>query len=191
MTRTVTIVGAGPGGLASAMLLARAGLRVRILERLETPGGRTSSLESGTGFRFDLGPTFFLYPRVLSDIFSACGYDLNNEVEMVKLDPQYRLIFGSGGDLLATPDLARMEDAVGCNERQWGRRHNAERSAEQNESAHACWSSSKDVCSTAPNTREIKGPFRHGPNGPRVLAPGGAGGVDLVGGGGGRGAHWT
>ena len=31
---------------------------------------------------------------------------------MVKLDPQYRLIFGSGGDLLATPDLARMEDAV-------------------------------------------------------------------------------
>ena len=112
MTRTVTIVGAGPGGLASAMLLARAGLQVRILERLETPGGRTSSLESGTGFRFDLGPTFFLYPRVLSDIFSACGYDLNNEVEMVKLDPQYRLIFGSGGDLLATPDLARMEDAV-------------------------------------------------------------------------------
>jgi phytoene desaturase len=112
MTRTVTIVGAGPGGLASAMLLARAGVRVRILERLETPGGRTSSLESGTGFRFDLGPTFFLYPRVLSDIFSACGYDLNNEVEMVKLDPQYRLIFGSGGDLLATPDLARMEDAV-------------------------------------------------------------------------------
>ena len=73
--------------------------------RLDTPGGRTSSLESGTGFRFDLGPTFFLYPRVLADIFSACGYDLNNEVEMVKLDPQYRLIFGSGGDLLATPDL--------------------------------------------------------------------------------------
>ena len=71
MTRSVTIVGAGPGGLASAMLLARAGLRVRVLERLETPGGRTSSLESGTGFRFDLGPTFFLYPRVLSDIFSA------------------------------------------------------------------------------------------------------------------------
>ena len=112
MTRTVTIVGAGPGGLASAMLLARAGLRVRVLERLQTPGGRTSSLESGTGFRFDLGPTFFLYPRVLSDIFSKCGYDLHKEVEMVKLDPQYRLIFGSGGELVATPDLARMEDAV-------------------------------------------------------------------------------
>ena len=112
MSRTVTIVGAGPGGLASAMLLARAGLRVRVLERLDRPGGRTSSLESGTGFRFDLGPTFFLYPRVLADIFSACGYDLREEVEMVKLDPQYRLVFGAGGELLATPDLQRMEAAV-------------------------------------------------------------------------------
>ena len=52
MTRSVTIVGAGPGGLASAMLLARAGLRVRVLERLETPGGRTSSL--GKRDRFSL-----------------------------------------------------------------------------------------------------------------------------------------
>ncbi|NBS31477.1 MAG: phytoene desaturase [Planctomycetia bacterium] len=112
MSRTVTIVGAGPGGLAAAMLLARAGLRVRILERLDRPGGRTSSLDSGTGFRFDLGPTFFLYPRVLAEIFAACGYDLNDEVEMAKLDPQYRLVFGAGGELLATPDLARMEAAV-------------------------------------------------------------------------------
>ena len=112
MTRTVTIVGAGPGGLAAAMLLARAGLRVRVLERLSTPGGRTSLLDSGTGFRFDLGPTFFLYPRVLADIFRTCGYDLRDEVEMVKLDPQYRLAFGAGGDLLATPDIARMEEAV-------------------------------------------------------------------------------
>lgn len=112
MTRTVTIVGAGPGGLAASMLLARAGLKVRILERLAVPGGRTSSLDSGTGFRFDLGPTFFLYPRILADIFQTCGYDLREEVEMVKLDPQYRLAFGAGGELLATPDIAGMEEAV-------------------------------------------------------------------------------
>ena len=73
MTRTVNIIGAGPGGLATAMLLARAGLRVRVLERLSTPGGRTSTLTTPEGFRFDLGPTFFLYPRVLEEIFSACG----------------------------------------------------------------------------------------------------------------------
>ena len=112
MTRTVTIIGAGPGGLASAMLLAKAGLRVRVLERMAVPGGRTSTIATPEGFKFDLGPTFFLYPRVLEEIFSTCGYDLRREVEMVRLDPQYRLIFGSGGELLATPDVTRMEAEV-------------------------------------------------------------------------------
>jgi phytoene desaturase len=112
MTRTVTIIGAGPGGLAAAMLLARAGCRVRVLEKLAVPGGRTSTISSPEGFRFDLGPTFFLYPRVLEEIFTACGYDLRREVEMVRLDPQYRLVFGAGGEILATPDAARMEAEV-------------------------------------------------------------------------------
>ncbi len=112
MSRTVNIIGAGPGGLACAMLLANAGVRVRVLERLAVPGGRTSSITTPEGFRFDLGPTFFLYPRVLDEIFTACGRDLRSEVEMVRLDPQYRLVFGAGGELLATPDVARMEEAV-------------------------------------------------------------------------------
>jgi phytoene desaturase len=112
MTRSVNIIGAGPGGLATAMLLAKAGLQVRVLERLGFPGGRTSTIATPEGFRFDLGPTFFLYPRVLEDIFTACGYDLRREVEMVRLDPQYRLVFGAGGELLATPDIARMEAEV-------------------------------------------------------------------------------
>ena len=112
MTKTVNIIGAGPGGLATAMLLAKAGLRVRLLERLAVPGGRTSTITTPEGFRFDLGPTFFLYPQVLEDIFSTCGYDLRQEVEMIRLDPQYRLVFGAGGELLATPEVARMEAEV-------------------------------------------------------------------------------
>ncbi len=111
MAERVVIVGAGPGGLAAAMLLARAGLTVTVLERLPHVGGRTSSLE-GAGFRFDLGPTFFLYPRVLEEIFAAVGRDLHDEVRLVRLDPQYRLVFGGGGELLATPDVGRMERAI-------------------------------------------------------------------------------
>ena len=111
MTRQIVIIGAGPGGLASAILLAIAGVRVKVLERLHTVGGRTSSIEA-EGYKFDLGPTFFLYPRVLEEIFLAAGTTLAAEVEMVRLDPQYRIQFGAGGHIDATPDLARMEDEI-------------------------------------------------------------------------------
>src|ERR1700735_2902787 len=96
------IIGAGPGGLPAALLLAHAGLRVRIIERMPRVGGRCSAIEAD-GFRFDLGPTFFLYPLVLERIFRLIGRRLDDEVSMVKLDPQYRLVFGQGGELRCTP----------------------------------------------------------------------------------------
>ncbi|MEI6084104.1 MAG: phytoene desaturase family protein [Verrucomicrobiota bacterium] len=107
MSKRVLIIGAGPGGLATAMLLAKAGLDVTIIEKQPRVGGRTSAIE-GDGYKFDLGPTFFLYPQILEEIFAAVGRDLHREVPMKKLDPQYRLVFGAGGELNATPDVERM-----------------------------------------------------------------------------------
>jgi len=113
MNPSVIVIGAGPGGLASAMLLASAGVKVKLLERMPIVGGRTSAIQTD-GFKFDLGPTFFLYPRVLDEIFAAAGASLRREVELIRLDPQYRIIFGGGGELNATPDLARMEQQIGA-----------------------------------------------------------------------------
>lgn len=110
-TRQTVIVGAGPGGLAAAILLAKSGVKVTLVEKRGEVGGRTSTLRQD-GFQFDIGPTFFLYPRVLKEIFAAAGYDLEHEVPMTRLDPQYRLVFEDGGELLATPDVARMEKAI-------------------------------------------------------------------------------
>src|SRR5258708_31393053 len=107
----VVVIGAGPGGLASAMLLAHAGLDVHVIERLPHVGGRTSTIEAD-GFRFDLGPTFFLYPRVLQEIFAAVGRDLDAEAPMVRLDPQYHLVFGGGGGLLCTHDVVAMQEQI-------------------------------------------------------------------------------
>jgi len=109
--KEVLIVGAGPGGLASAILLASKGVKVRIIERLPIIGGRTSSIEA-EGYKFDLGPTFFLYPRVLEEIFRVAGAELREEVDLVRLDPQYRIQFGAGGEMDCTPDVARMKAQI-------------------------------------------------------------------------------
>jgi phytoene desaturase len=107
------VIGAGPGGLAAAMLLASAGVKVKLLERMPIIGGRTSAIQAD-GFRFNLGPTFFLYPRILDEIFAVAGTSLRREVKLVRLDPQYRIIFGAGGKLDATPDIAQMEQQIGA-----------------------------------------------------------------------------
>jgi phytoene desaturase len=93
------------------MLLAKAGLAVTVVERLPHVGGRTSTTQA-QGFSFDLGPTFFFYPHVLEEIFTATGYDLRSEVQLMRLDPQYRLVFGASGELVATSDIQRMETAI-------------------------------------------------------------------------------
>jgi phytoene desaturase len=111
VAKRVVIIGAGPGGLAAAMLLAHRGLNVTLLEAKPYVGGRTSTL-SLDGFHFDRGPTFFLYPRVLEDVFAAIGRNLWDDVPMTRLDPQYRLIFGGGGELLCTPNVERMVAAI-------------------------------------------------------------------------------
>lgn len=100
----IAVIGAGPGGLAAALLIARAGLKVTLFEKADTVGGRTRTVRAPGGYRFDLGPTFFLYPRVLREIFATCGADLDALVDMRRLDPLYHLVFESGGDLRASAD---------------------------------------------------------------------------------------
>lgn len=111
MNKNVVIIGAGPGGLAAAMLLAGTGAKVTVVERLGQVGGRTST-HGANGYKFDLGPTFFLYPRVLKEIFQAAGRELHREVEMVRLDPQYRIMFGAGGKIDATANIPAMEKQI-------------------------------------------------------------------------------
>jgi phytoene desaturase len=115
MTQRVAVIGAGPGGLAAAMLLSRAGAEVTIFERHDRVGGRSAAIEAQAEagqFRFDMGPTFFLYPRVLADIFAACGRELARETELIRLDPHYDLVFEAGGRISASADPARLQAAV-------------------------------------------------------------------------------
>ena len=68
MAPKVIVVGAGPGGLAASLMLAKASIDVTVIEKSATVGGRTKVIERD-GFKFDLGPTFFITPRLLKGFF--------------------------------------------------------------------------------------------------------------------------
>jgi len=107
---TVAIIGAGPGGLASALLLAKSGVKVTVFERSKEVGGRNKVFERD-GYKFDLGPTFFHYPEVIEDIFKAIGLDAHEELKLQRLDINYRLVFGQGG-ILSTSNVEEMCERI-------------------------------------------------------------------------------
>lgn len=87
----IIIIGAGPGGLASAMLLGSRGFDVEIYEKEDQPGGRTSEINLD-GYRFDVGPTFFMMKFILDEIFKESGKKSEDYLKFIKLSPMYRLI---------------------------------------------------------------------------------------------------
>jgi 1-hydroxy-2-isopentenylcarotenoid 3,4-desaturase len=90
VTGRVVVVGGGIGGLAAAALLARGGADVTLLERHERVGGRTGTLELD-GFRFDTGPSWYFMPEVFAHFFALLGERVEDHVDLVRLDPAYRL----------------------------------------------------------------------------------------------------
>jgi phytoene desaturase len=94
----VGIIGGGLGGLAAACTLAARGHRVTLLEKNDWLGGKAAVLAEG-GFRFDMGPTILTVPRVLARIFGEAGRRLEDELDLVRLDPQWRCFFEDGSVL--------------------------------------------------------------------------------------------
>lgn len=89
---SVVVIGAGIAGLASAALLARDGYEVTLLEKHATLGGRAGSWSSG-GFRFDTGPSWYLMPEVFDHFFRLLDTSSDEQLDLRKLDPGYRVLF--------------------------------------------------------------------------------------------------
>ncbi|WP_345376584.1 phytoene desaturase family protein [Frondihabitans cladoniiphilus] len=90
--KSVIVIGGGISGLASAALLAREGHDVTLYEKASTVGGRASSWQS-EGFRFDLGPSWYLMPEVFDHFFRLMGTSSDEQLDLVTLDPGYRVLF--------------------------------------------------------------------------------------------------
>src|SRR5215203_4944041 len=96
--KRVGVIGGGLGGLAAASTLAARGHSVILFEKNEWLGGKAAVLEQD-GFRFDMGPTILTVPSVLRQIFAEAGRKLEDSLDLIPLDPQWRCFF-EGGDTL-------------------------------------------------------------------------------------------
>jgi diapolycopene oxygenase len=91
-SKTVGLVGGGLAGLAAACVLAGRGHRVTLFEKNSWLGGKAAVLEE-RGFRFDMGPTILTIPSVLRRVFAEAGKWIEDYLELVRLDPQWRCFF--------------------------------------------------------------------------------------------------
>ena len=88
--KSVLIVGAGLGGLATALRLVKQGYQVEIIEKNAQAGGRLNQLKKD-GFTFDVGPSFFSMSYEFEEFARDCGIEL--PFKYVELDPLYSVNF--------------------------------------------------------------------------------------------------
>ena len=109
--RRAVVIGSGFGGLAAAIRLSLRGWQVQVLERLDQPGGRARVHEQD-GFRFDAGPTIVTVPHLFEELWQAAGRRLQDDVQLVPMDPFYRVRFDDGTHFDYCGDAARMRAEV-------------------------------------------------------------------------------
>jgi len=102
------IIGAGVGGLTTAINLSQKGFQVTVLEKNLQPGGRCGNIVKN-GHRFDTGATFLMMPEIYEEAYSRFGRYMDEELDLHQLDPVYRLRFKTGEEINFTPDLLSLK----------------------------------------------------------------------------------
>jgi phytoene desaturase len=110
-TKRFVVVGAGLGGLATALRLAHAGHDVTILEKTDQIGGRNRRITVGE-CQFDGGPTLMMMLEPFRKLFSDVGERLEDHLSLSQCDPNYRVFFADGNRLDCTTNMARMVQSI-------------------------------------------------------------------------------
>ena len=93
--KKIVVVGSGFGGLGTAIRLQARGYQVELIEARDKLGGRAYVYEQD-GFKFDAGPTVITAPFLIDEIFQSAGRKTSDYVDIVPVDPFYRIEFHDG-----------------------------------------------------------------------------------------------
>lgn len=93
--KKVVVIGAGLGGMSAAIQLASRGYQVDLFEKNAHLGGKLNVLKE-KGFSFDLGPSIFTLPQMFRPVFEGDGKKLEDYIDLVRVDPQWRNFFEDG-----------------------------------------------------------------------------------------------
>jgi phytoene dehydrogenase-like protein len=106
--KKAVIIGAGVGGIATAVFLSQKGFEVEVYEKNANAGGRCGQFIQD-GHRFDMGATILLMPSIYRKVFESLGLNMDKEMETTSLEPVYKLFFGDGTEFSFTRDAEKME----------------------------------------------------------------------------------
>lgn len=107
----MAVIGAGFGGLALAIRLQSAGIQTVLLEKRERPGGRAYVYEQD-GFTFDAGPTVITAPNAIDELFTLGGRATSDYVDLLPVEPFYRLVWPDGVTLEYNADADAVASAI-------------------------------------------------------------------------------
>ncbi len=101
------VIGSGFGGLSIANKLQVSGFDVTIFEKNEKVGGHAYQIIE-KGYTFDMGPSLITAPEIIRSIFNFAGKKLEDYVELISLDPFYRVFFHDKTFIDYTGDSEKM-----------------------------------------------------------------------------------
>jgi phytoene dehydrogenase-like protein len=120
MSRKACVIGAGPNGLAAAVVLAQAGLQVDVLEAESTPGGAARTLElTLPGFRHDFGSA--VYPLGAGSPFFSSLPLINHGLQWIHSPAPLAHPLDDGTAVMLERDLGETTDSLGIDGSAWDR----------------------------------------------------------------------
>ena len=106
--KSAVIIGAGIGGIATAIYLAKNGYNVNVYEKNLAPGGRCGQLIRD-GHRFDLGATMLMMPGIYRQVFESLGIPLFENNDIKPLEDLYKIYFDNNEVIAFSPDKNKMK----------------------------------------------------------------------------------